>query len=255
MDKISAIIITLNEERNIGRCLDSLQAVADEVIVVDSGSTDRTEAICRQAGVRFVHHDWAGYDGQKNFANSLAAHPWTLSIDADEALSTELRSSLLRMKEQGFAANTAYSVNRLTNYCGRWIHHCGWYPDARIRLWPTGTATWDGEVHEELTFNTQLSILNLKGDLHHYSYYSVAEHAQRTARYATLAGEKAFRQGRRHTGGIALKTAWTFLRSYILRLGFLDGRAGYTVCKISSFYTLIKYARLRELSQQPPVQE
>ncbi len=250
MDHISAIIITQNEERNIRRCLESLQGVADEIIVVDSGSTDATEAICHEAGVRFEHHDWEGYDGQKNYANSLATQPWLLSIDADEALSPQLRSSLSEMKQKGFEKDTVYSVNRLTNYCSQWIHHCGWYPDARIRLWASGTAQWDGEVHEELQFGKPVTKRTLCGDLYHYSYYSVAEHAQRTAKYANLAGEKAYRQGRRYTGGLALKTAWTFMRCYLLRLGFLDGRAGYTVSKISSFYTLIKYARLRELTRQ-----
>ena len=250
MDHISAIIITLNEQRNILRCLQSLAGVADEIIVVDSGSTDATPDICRQAGVRFLHHDWEGYDRQKNFANSLASRPWTLSIDADEALSAELRESLTRMKQQGLAPGTVYSVNRLTNYCGRWIRHCGWYPDARIRLWQTGTASWNGEVHEELLFSSPVTQATLKGDLLHYSYYSVAEHAQRTVKYATMAGEKAFHQGQRYNGGLALKTLWTFLRCYLLRLGLLDGKAGYTVSKISSFYTLIKYARLRELTLQ-----
>ncbi|MBR1550623.1 MAG: glycosyltransferase family 2 protein [Bacteroidales bacterium] len=252
MDHISAIIITKNEERNIRRCLESLAGVADEIIVVDSGSTDATEALCREAGVHFERHEWEGYDGQKNYADSLASQEWTLSIDADEALSPELRESLKRMKQEGLEPGTVYSVNRLTNYCGRWIQHCGWYPDARIRLWRTGAATWDGEVHEELLFHEPQSprTATLHGDLLHYSYYSVSEHVQRTAKYATMAGEKAFHQGRRYRGGLALKTAWTFLRCYLLRGGLLDGRAGYTVSKISSFYTLIKYARLRELTQQ-----
>ena len=250
MDHISAIIITQNEERNISRCLESLKDVADEIIVVDSGSSDATQSICLNAGARFLHHDWEGYDRQKNYANSLASHSWILSIDADEALSPQLRHNLQLMKQQGFPPLTVFSVNRLTNYCGHWIHHCGWYPDARIRLWPAGIASWDGEVHEELRFSVSVSHASLSGDLLHYSYYSVAEHASRTAKYATLAGEKAFHQGQRYNKGLALKTAWSFLRSYLLRLGFLDGRAGYTVCKISSFYTLIKYARLRELTLQ-----
>ena len=171
MDTISAVIITHNEERNIGRCLESLRGVADEVIVVDSGSTDATEAICVAAGARFVRHDWEGYSGQKNYANGLASHPWLLSIDADEALSPQLRESILRLKEKGFDAETVYSMNRLTNYCGRWIRHCGWYPDACVRLWHTGVATWDGLVHEELRYSTNVRHAKVEGDLWHYSYY------------------------------------------------------------------------------------
>lgn len=249
MDTISAVIITHNEERNIGRCLESLRGVADEVIVVDSGSTDATEAICVAADARFVRHDWEGYSGQKNYANGLASHPWLLSIDADEALSPQLRESILRLKEKGFDAATVYSMNRLTNYCGRWIRHCGWYPDACVRLWHTGVATWDGLVHEELRYSTNVRHAKVEGDLWHYSYYTVDEHARRTVKYATMAGEKAYGQGRRFRGSIGAKTAWTFIRNYIFRLGFLDGKTGFLVCKMSAFYTLIKYAKLRELSE------
>lgn len=124
MNRISAIIITHNEERNIGRCIESLKGVADEIIVVDSGSTDATEAICLGLGAKFVPHPWAGYSGQKNYANGLASHPWTLSIDADEALSPTLQQTLRTLKQEGLRDDTAYSMNRLTNFCGSWIHHC-----------------------------------------------------------------------------------------------------------------------------------
>jgi glycosyltransferase involved in cell wall biosynthesis len=249
MDKITAVIITQDEERNIGRCLESLREVADEVVVVDSGSTDKTEEICRGYGVRFEHHEWAGYSGQKNYANSLATHPWLLSIDADEALSPELRSRLLQMKEAGFDTDTVYSFNRLANYCGRWIRHCGWYPDRCVRLWHAGTATWDGLVHEELRYSKEVRHAVVEGDMWHYSYYTVDEHARRTVKYAAMAGEKAYGQGRRFNGSIGMKVAWTFLRNYLFRLGFMDGKTGYVVCKMSAFYTLIKYAKLRELSE------
>lgn len=248
MNEISAVIITQNEERNIGRCLESLADVADEIIVVDSGSTDGTEAICRKAGAHFEHHDWAGYSGQKNYANSLATKPWILSIDADEALSPTLRESLLTLKQQGLKPNTIYFMNRLTNYCGHWIRHCGWYPDQKCRLWPNGAVEWEGEVHEELRYlQTHLLSETLDGDLHHYSYYSVADHAARQVRYATLAAEKAHARGKRVSVlGVWLRPGWTFIRNYIFKGGLLDGQAGYTVCRMSAFYTFIKYALLRE---------
>lgn len=246
MNKISAIIITQNEERNIGRCLESLKDIADEVVVVDSGSTDGTEAICRAAGVRFEHHDWQGYSEQKNYANSLACHQWLLSIDADEALSPTLRDSLLKWKKEEHDAGV-YSFNRLTNYCGHWIHHCGWYPDSAVRLFPKDGAHWDGLVHEQLSFNIPLSTFHLKGDLLHYSYYSVEEHASRQVRYATLAAKKAHESGKKvSTLGVWLRPKWNFARNYIFKGGFLDGQAGYTVCRMSAFYTFVKYALLRE---------
>ena len=249
MEKISAVIITKDEERNIARCLESLKGVANEVVVVDSGSTDRTEAICREAGVRFVSHPWEGYSGQKNYANSLATHPWILSIDADEALSPTLRESLLALRGTDPGPGTVFVMNRLNNYCGHWIHHSGWYPDRKPRLFHHDMMEWDGTVHEELRpKNSQFSILNsqfLKGDLLHYTYYDVADHAARQIKYATLAAEKAFAQGKKaHRIDLWLKPAWTFLRNYLFRLGFLDGHAGFLVCRMSAFYAFLKYASL-----------
>ncbi len=252
MESITAVIITKNEERNIGRCLESLQGVADEVVVVDSGSTDQTEAICREHGARFVHHDWEGYSAQKNYANSLATHPWLLSIDADEALSPTLRESLLKVKADGPDRGAVYSFNRLTNYCGRWIHHCGWYPDSCTRLWHKGMASWDGIIHETLTYSRQPTHVHLAGDLYHYSYYSVADHLQRMTHYAPLTAEKAFRQGKRCSlAGVALRPAWTFFKCYILKGGILDGSAGYTVSRMSAYNTFLKYTLLREFYSSP----
>lgn len=252
MDKITAVIITLNEERNIDRCLESLRGVADEVVVVDSGSTDDTETICRAAGVHFEHHDWAGYSAQKNYANSLAAHPWLLSIDADEALSTELRATLLSLKEEGFEKGTVYSVNRLNNYGGQWIHHCGWYPDSRVRLWENSTAVWGGLVHEELHYAMHVKYKKLKGDLLHYSFYSLEDFSQRQIHYASLAARKAHEAGKKTSAlGVWLRPGWTFFRNYILKGGFLDGHNGYIICRMSAFYTFLKYAQLRELSHLP----
>lgn len=252
MESITAVIITKNEERNIGRCLESLQGVADEVVVVDSGSTDRTEAICREHGARFVHHDWEGYSAQKNYANSLATHPWLLSIDADEALSPTLRESLLKVKADGPDRGAVYSFNRLTNYCGHWIRHCGWYPDCKERLWATGFAHWEGEVHEELRYQSEPRRATLEGELLHYSYYSATELVSRQQHYAALAAEKAYRQGRRCSmAALVLKPGWTFVRNYLLRGGFRDGVAGYTICRMSAYYTFLKYTLLRERYSSP----
>lgn len=250
MNKLSAIIITQNEERNIGRCIDSLRPIADEIIVVDSGSTDKTEQLCISRGATFVHHDWEGYSAQKNFAESLATGNWILSIDADEALSDELRQSISLVKQAASNSSTVYSMCRKNNFCGQWINHCGWYPDEKVRLWPRNSTHWEGVVHEELCLDRAMHQQRLSGDLLHYSYYSVADFATRQAKYATLAADKAHQQGRHHhIGDLVVKPAWTFMRNYIFRLGILDGHAGYTVCKMSAFYTFLKYARLRELDK------
>lgn len=250
MEGISAVIITQNEERNIVRCLRSLQGIADEVVVVDSGSTDQTESLCRAAGARFISHPWEGYSAQKNFADSQATQPWTLSLDADEALSSALRQSLLQLKQRGMDRGTAYAFNRLSNYCGSWIKHCGWYPDRKTRLWPTGAAEWDGVVHEELRFASPMKEVTLQGDLLHYTYYTLQEHAERQVRYAALAAQKANARGKRYNALAArLSPLWTFVRNYVFKGGFLDGHAGYQVCRMSAFYTFMKHEMLKEAQQ------
>jgi len=247
---ISAVIITQNEERNIARCIDSLAGIADEVVVVDSGSTDRTEALCADRGARFVHHPWEGFSLQKNYAMGLASGDWVLSIDADEALSPQLRESLLALKREGPRPGTAYSVCRLSNYCGSWIRHSGWYPDEKVRLWPRGVCRWEGVVHEGLVFLKPIERVRLRGDLLHYTYYSVGDHAARQVKYARLAADKAHAQGKRCSLlGLWLRPGWNFFRNYVLKGGFRDGAAGFLVCRMSAFYTLVKYARLRELQQ------
>lgn len=250
MIQISAIVITQNEERNIGRCLQSLQGVADEMIVVDSGSTDDTENICRRMGAHFVSHPWKGYAEQKNFANGLASHPWLLSIDADEALSPTLRDELLQLKASDqLDPQCVYRLRRLTNFCGSWIRHCGWYPDARVRLWPRGTAQWQGDVHEQLAYASHPRVVTLRGDLLHYSYYSLDELARRQPRYYHTAASEMAQRGRRcGMASVVLRPLWTFLRDYLLRLGFLDGAAGFIVCRMNAHYTFMKYATLREKS-------
>ena len=245
---ITAVIITHNEERNIGRCIKSLQGVADEIVVVDSGSTDNTESICREAGAVFEYHEWEGFAEQKNYANSLATKEWILSIDADEALSEELRKSIMDCKSREGNTTVVYSFNRMTNYCGHWIRHCGWYPDWCCRMWFKGAAHWEGVVHEELRFEGEVQHRRLSGDMQHYSYYTVAEHATRLARYATLSAEKYHESGRRcGKASIFLRPAWTFVRNYLLKGGILDGWAGFVVCRMTAMYTLTKYATLYKL--------
>jgi len=173
MIKLSAVIITFNEERNIGRCLESLRGVVDDIVVVDSFSTDKTEAICLEHGARFVKHAFAGHIEQKNWAITQALYPHVLSLDADEALSDVLKQSILNAKAN--FNKQGYYMNRLTNYCGQWIRHSDWYPDRKLRLWDARKGSWGGtNPHDKYSLLAGDKESDwLKGDLLHYSYYTV----------------------------------------------------------------------------------
>lgn len=248
MTGLSAVIITKNEERNIGRCIRSLKDVADDIVVVDSGSTDRTEDICKKENVRFHFHEWEGYKEQKNFANSLAKHPLILSIDADEALSDELRASILEVKENPQA--DGYEVNRLTNYCGKWIHNSGWYPDRKLRLFNRDKFEWGGEkIHETVIPLQEHNIISrLHGDLLHYSYYTISEHISQANHFTDLTAELAVEKGKQ-SGLIKIlfSPVFKFIRDYFFKLGFLDGYYGYIICRISSQATFLKYSKIRQI--------
>lgn len=246
---ISAVIITLNEEANISRCLASLQGVADEVIIVDSFSKDKTEEISKNFSfVKFYQQEWLGYSAQKNYANTLATHDTILSIDADEVLSTELTKSILQIKQSESETSKVYEVSRLTNYCGSWIKHCGWYPDKKIRIFNKQSVKWQGElVHETLFLPENTQIITLKGDLLHYSYKSSTDHIERINKYSTLTAKEAFNRGKKSSCfDIWFRPKWRFFRDYIIKRGFLDGYAGYQVCKMSAYITFSKYIKLRE---------
>lgn len=244
---LSAVIITFNEQRNIGRCLDSLAGVVDEVVVVDSFSTDDTEEICRAKGARFVQHAFEGHIEQKNWALAQAQYPHVLSLDADEALSETLRKSVLAAKADG--RYDGYSMNRLTNYCGQWIYHSGWYPDRKLRLFDRRKAGWGGtNPHDRVEMQTGSTVSHLSGDLLHYSYYSVGEHLERARRYAEIAARAMRAQGRRATWlHLLFSPTIKFVRNYLLKKGFLDGRAGWTICRIAALETFWKYRNLMRL--------
>jgi len=248
--KISATIITLNEERNIGRCIESLKAVADEIIVLDSFSTDRTEEICHKAGVRFEKRVWAGYSASKNYLNGLATNEYILSIDADEALDETLSSRILDIKNT--ADPQIYSLNRLTNYCGKWIKHSGWYPDVKTRLFPKRGSYWDGEfVHEELVFPKDIEITQLEGHLEHYSYYSLKDHRERADKYSKLTAQKMFHNGKTASAIKPYLSAFgRFVAMYLLKAGFLDGKMGFKIAQISAQSNVFKYKELRRLHRE-----
>ena len=250
MRTISVVIITLNEARNLGRCLQSVQRVANEIVVLDSHSTDETVAIAQRFGANVYQQPFAGYAQQKRNADALATGEWILSIDADEALSPELEASLLAFKISAVPpANKAYKLSRLTNYCGSWIRHCGWYPDKKVRLYQKGTGDWIGEnLHEAWELageNVQYGLLS--GDLLHYSYYTLSEHILQFNRFTEIAARSAVAAGKDCSVlKVWVAPKWRFFQMYVLKLGFLDGYAGYLVCKFSAVAAQLKYAKIRQ---------
>lgn len=249
MHKLSVIIITKNEERNISRALDSVSKIADEIIVVDSHSTDNTQKICESKGATFISREWQGYSATKNFANALATHDYIFSLDADEEVDATLEKVLIENKTKGFEG--VYTINRLTNYCGKWIHHSGWYPDKKIRIFPKDKTKWVGEyVHEELEFTEELKNTELPGHLNHYSYYSFKDHRERADKYSLLTAQKMNSAGKK-AGAIKpyLSALGRFISMYILKAGFLDGKMGFKIATISAQSNVLKYKELRRLNQ------
>lgn len=245
MPKLSAVIITFNEERNIGRCLESIQGVVDDIVVVDSFSTDGTKAICTAYGVNFIEREWQGYSATKNFGNDQAKNDHILSLDADEALSPELKASILNAQDDG-----AYSFNRLTNYCGKWIKHGGWYPDVKLRIFDRRTAKWEGSIHEELVLDVGVHTHKLHGDLLHYSFYTVEEHQAQAQKFAKLKAEQMKTKGRTYNAALhLLAPVWKFIQQYCLKMGFLDGASGLRIARISAGSVAQRYKELKALNK------
>jgi len=248
--KLSAVIITYNEELNIARCIDSLSGIVDEIVVLDSFSTDETKSICEERNVRFYQRKWEGYAATKNYANSLSSNSYVLSVDADEQVSEELKASLLELKKEDLKG--VYSFNRRTNYCGKWIRFLGWYPDKKVRIFPKDTTSWSGEyVHEELTFKELLPEHFLKGDLNHYSYYDRQDHRRRADNYSVLTAKKLYAKGKRVSIiRPFLSAIGRFLAMYIIKLGFMEGITGWHISKISAESNYVKYKELLKLQRE-----
>jgi glycosyltransferase involved in cell wall biosynthesis len=248
MTPISAVIITYNEERNIGRCLASLQSIADEIIVIDSFSKDKTKEICLNYDVKFIELNWLGYSESKNFGNKQALYPWILSLDADEVLSEKLIQSILEKKKKGLKGN--YSFNRLTNYCGKWIKYGGWYPDNKTRIFNRENAEWVGKIHETLQFNCDNSITHLNGDCLHYSYYTIEEHINQTIKFSTQTAKMLHEKGKKSN---LIKRFFSpffkFIKDYFFKLCILHGITGFRICIISAYATYLKYKTLHELNK------
>lgn len=248
--QISCVIITLNEEKNIEKCVRSVLPVVDEVVVIDSLSTDRTKEICIRIGARFIEHAWEGMIEQKNWAVKQAKYPYILSLDADEVLSEELTKSIRHVKENW--THDGYYFNRLNNYCGKWIRHCGWYPDRKLRLWDSRKGKFTGSnPHDRFEMEEMASKKFLKGDLLHYSYHNITQHINQANHFANVGARTAFLNSKRSNLILILfKPTWKFFRDYILKLGFLDGYFGFIICTISANATFLKYIRLKEIWSQ-----
>ncbi|HDT12624.1 MAG TPA: glycosyltransferase [Candidatus Marinimicrobia bacterium] len=243
--KLSAVIITYNEEKNIERCLESIKDVVDEIVVIDSYSTDRTEEICLRYGAKFIKHTFYGHIEQKNWAINQATYPYILSLDADESLSDTLTDSILEVKNDW--KYDGYYFNRLTNYCGKWIRHTSWYPSRKLRLWDSTKGEWGGfNPHDKFILAKGTTKKFLKGDILHYSYYTFSEHIDQINKFSTILAKSYFQQGRKiHPIGIVAHPLWRFLKDYFLKRGFLDGYYGLIVSVNSAHETFLKYIKLR----------
>lgn len=247
MIKITVAIITFNEERNIGRCITSVKDIADEILVVDSFSTDKTKEISLSMGARFIENPFQGHIEQKNHALKLATHDHVLSLDADEALSAELIKQIKDIKNH--FEYDGYEFNRLTNYAGFWVKHCGWYPDTKLRLIKKDKAIWGGtNPHDILIPSANAKVKKLDGDLLHYSYDSITAHINQTNKFTTIAAKEAYQRGVRSSiFKIITRPLLKFLRDYLFKLGILDGRYGFIICYINALSAFLKYSKIQEL--------
>jgi len=247
MIKLSVVIITYNEEANIERCLKAVLPIADEIVVVDSFSTDATEEICKRFSVKFISYKFEGHIQKKNYAITQASYPHVLSVDADEVLSEELTKSIAAVKEN-FECD-GYDFNRLTNYCGKWVRHCGWYPDRKLRLFDSRKGKWTGEnPHDRYELASGSLQKHIKGDLLHYSYYSIHQHINQVNKLTDIGALSDFNKKRNVSiFTVFFNPFWKFIKDYFIKLGFLDGYFGFVICVISAHASFVKYAKTREL--------
>lgn len=248
--KISVAVITYNEEKNIKRCLESVQAIADDIVIVDSFSKDNTKNICESFGARFIEHAFEGHIQQKNWAITQAKYPHVLSLDADEALSPRLQKEILKVKENWSA--DGYAMNRMTNYCGKWIKHSGWYPDRKLRLWDSRKGKWGGEnPHDRYIMEEGSKLKRLKGDILHYSYYNISQHIEQIHKFSSIAAQHKFEKGKNVPLFIViLRPFYQFFKTYIWKLGFLDGYFGLVLARLNVHYRFIRDIKLRELNKK-----
>ncbi len=245
MNRLTACLITRNEEDNLPRALASLKGIADEIVVVDCGSTDRTVEMARENGARVLTRAWTNYSEQRNFAAEQASHDWILAVDADEEISEELSKSIREWKA-GTPQHPVYEMARRTWYLGAWIRHSGWYPDYIKRLYRRDAARFAGIIHESVSpENDTACVGRLRGDLLHYTVRTFAEHEEKVERYTTLSAQQMYAEGKRNwRAAVWLATPWAWFRSFVLQLGFLDGYRGAVIAQMAARAVRLKYKKL-----------
>ncbi|MFY7963797.1 MAG: glycosyltransferase family 2 protein [Chitinophagaceae bacterium] len=248
MQPLSVSIITFNEEKNIARCLDSVKDIANEIVVIDSNSTDNTESICKQYGVKFYKQSFLGYIEQKNFALEHCKHNVVLCLDADECLSSELIQSIKKAKQDNFSAD-AYNMNRCTNFCGKWIKYGTWYPDKKLRLFNKQKGKWGGtNPHDKIVMQQNCKTSFLHGDILHYSYYTIEEVLIQQNKFTTIQAKAMFEQGKQSSlFKLFVNPLTAFINGYILKRGFLDGADGFFIASTVAYNTMVKYYKLMKL--------
>lgn len=248
--KLSVVLITYNEEDRLFETLTSCLAIADEIVVVDSFSTDRTVEIAQQFQAKILKHKFMDFGSQKNIALNLATYPWVLNLDADERVSEPLKKAILTLKqlpEQEIDVD-GFLIKRKTQYLGRWITHSGWYPDRKLRLFKKEKSTWQGRIHERLVLNGTSK--PLEGDILHFTYRDISDHITRLNRYSQLQAVDIVEKGKKHLYLRALLLPpITFLRFYIWKLGILDGLPGFVIALVSSWATAMKYLKAIEIKR------
>jgi glycosyltransferase involved in cell wall biosynthesis len=250
MQQLSVSIITFNEEKNIARCLDSIKDIANEIVVVDSLSTDNTESICKQYGVKFISQKFLGYIEQKNFAVEHCKYNYVLCLDADECLSENLIQSIKSVKQNNFLSDS-YTMNRCSNFCGKWIKYGNWYPDRKLRLFNKQKGKWAGvNPHDKIEMLQGCSQTLLKGDLLHYSYYTIEEVLAQNNKFTTIQAKAMLLQGKRsNVFKLFVNPFVAFINGYIFKLGFLNGVDGFFIASTVSYHTMIKYYKLLKLQK------
>ena len=245
---LSVTIITLNEERNLGRCLESV-AFADEIIVLDSGSEDQTLPIAREFTNKVFQEPWQGFSRQKNLAQGKAQGPWIFNIDADERVTPALREEILSVL-QNSSSYAGFKIPRKNFFCGQWIRHGGWYPNYQIRLYQKDAGSFaQREVHEQVEVKGKIG--TLKAPLEHYTYDSISDYLKRMDRYSDLSARQYLQEGKKVSWPeILFRTKFTFFKMWLLQRGFLDGANGLVLAVLYSCYTFVKYSKLKEISKK-----
>lgn len=251
--QLSVVIITYNEQRNIGKCIDAIKSIADDIVVIDSFSKDDTLIIAKEKGARVIQHPFEGHIEQKNFAITQAKFPHILSLDADE-MPDEIFLTQIKQIKQDWQCD-GYSVNRLNNYCGKWIYNGAWYPDVKLRLWDSRKGKWSAtNPHDRYEMTEGSRIKHLPGNILHYSYQSIEEHKKKSDYFSSIAANAYLAKGKKSSWfKIIMSPIFRFTRDYIFKKGFLDGKYGWIIATITANEVAMKYKKLYSLQHTTTV--